>query len=58
MVKEVGLNPKELCAVLLKEKCGAGYDPWDQEWNITIPGNKPPVTPVPTPPVGELVATP
>ena len=50
---EVGLSPREACGVLLGSSCGDPYDPWNQEWNITVPGNKPPIQPIPNPKVGE-----
>ena len=48
---KVALSPKEVCGILLGPPCGDSYDPWDQEWKITVPGNKPPVVPVPPPKV-------
>lgn len=46
----VALSPEEVCAGYLKQ-CGSEYDPFHQRWNITVPGNKPSVTTVPTPKV-------
>ena len=48
---KVALSPKEVCGILLGPPCGDSYNPWDQEWNISVPGNKPPVTPIPPPKV-------
>ena len=47
----VALSAKELCGLILGKSCETDYNPWDQEWNVTIPGNKPPVKPVPPPKV-------
>ena len=41
---KVGLSSDEVCNLLLGDSCAKGYDPWHQQWNVTIPGNKPPVT--------------
>ena len=49
----VGLSSSEVCGGYLGTNCGSSYDPWNQTWTISIPGNKPPVKPVPPPKVGE-----
>ena len=41
---KVALSSDEICNILLGDSCAKGYDPWHQRWNVTIPGNKPPVT--------------
>ena len=51
MFDMVALSAKELCGLILGKSCETDYNPWDQEWNVTIPGNKPPVKPVPPPKV-------
>lgn len=38
----VALSPDEICAGYL-DNCGSEYNPFNQKWNIKIPGNKPPV---------------
>lgn len=50
----VGLSPSEVCGGYLGTSCGATYDPWNQAWSVVIPGNKPPVRPVPPPKVSFL----
>lgn len=48
----VGLGrPKQACALLLGPSCEPLYNPWHQEWNVTIPSGKPPVSPIPDPKV-------
>lgn len=47
----VGLSAEEACGVLLGPPCEDPYDPWHQDWNITVPDNKPPVVPIPDPKV-------
>ena len=43
---------KQLCAILLGPTCQARYDPTNQTaWDIPVPGNKPPVQPIPDPEV-------
>ena len=43
---------KQLCAILLGPTCQARYDPMNQTaWDIPVPGNKPPVQPIPDPEV-------
>ena len=54
MFDMVALSAKELCGLLLGKSCETDYNPWDQEWNVTIPGNKPPVKPVLPPKVGSI----
>ena len=46
MVDRVVLSSREICGALLGPSCAKTYNPYDQEWNISIPDNKPPVTPV------------
>ena len=41
---KVALSSDEICNIVLGDSCAKGYDPWHQHWNVTIPGNKPPVT--------------
>ena len=41
---KVGLGSDEACSIVIGNSCSKGYNPWDQHWNVTIPGNKPPVT--------------
>ena len=41
---KVGLGSDEACSIVIGDSCSKGYDPWHQKWNVTIPGNKPPVT--------------
>ncbi len=45
---------KQACSILIGPSCQAAYDPWSQFWNVTIPGDKPTVTPIPDPKVSEL----
>ena len=47
----VGLSPRELCGAIVGPSCAKDYDPFNQPWNVTIPGNKPPVKPVNPPKV-------
>ena len=47
--EKVALGSQEICGLIIGPTCAHNYNPYDQEWNVTIPGNKPPVTPV-TPP--------
>lgn len=47
----VGLSSKEICGFVIGETCASDYNPWQQNWNVTIPGGKPPVTPVNPPKV-------
>ena len=47
----VGLSSSEVCGGYLGTDCGSSYDPWNQTWTISIPGNKPTVQPVPPPKV-------
>ena len=54
MFDMVALSAKELCGLILGKSCETDYNPWDQEWNVTIPGNKPPVKPVPPPKVRSM----
>ena len=46
---KTALSPKEVCGAIIGSSCGSEYDPFHQKWNITIPGNKPPVYRVPAP---------
>ena len=48
---KVALSSKEICGFIIGPTCAHDYNPYDQEWNVTIPGNKPPVTPVSPPKV-------
>ena len=47
----VGLSSSEVCGGYLGTDCGSSYDPWNQTWTVSIPGNKPTVKPVPPPKV-------
>ena len=47
----MALSPDEACGVLLGDSCSQDYDPFKQQWNILIPGGKPPVKPIPLPKV-------
>lgn len=47
---KVFLNPSEVCGSLFGPTCAHRRDP-DEFWNITVPGKKPPVKPVPPPKV-------
>jgi sphingomyelin phosphodiesterase len=40
---KVGLSSDEACNIVVGASCGKGYDPWHQKWDISIPGDKPPV---------------
>jgi len=51
VVDEVALSDREVCGFLLGSSCESPYDPYHQSWNISIPSNKPPVTPIPDPKV-------
>ena len=55
MVDRVALSPDEACGILLGDKCSQEYDPWKQQWNILIPGGKPPVKPIPFPKVSTFL---
>ena len=44
MFDKVGLSSDEACYIVIGDSCAKGYDPWGQKWNISIPGDKPPVT--------------
>lgn len=46
----VALSANEICGSFL-EDCGSTYNPFNQQWNISIPGNKPSVEPVMAPKV-------
>ena len=54
MFERVALSTKEICGFVLGKSCASDYDPWDQEWNVTIPGGKPPVLPVNPPKVDNI----
>ena len=47
---KVFLSPSEVCGILLGPTCAHKPDP-GKFWNITVPGKKPPVKPVPPPKV-------
>jgi len=47
---KVFLSPSEVCGSLFGPTCAHTRDP-GEFWNITVPGKKPPVTPVPPPKV-------
>ena len=47
---KVFLSPSEVCGSLFGPTCAHRRDP-GEFWNITVPGNKPPVKPVPPPKV-------
>lgn len=47
---KVFLSPSEVCGSLLGPTCAHKRDPYEF-WNITVPGKKPPVKPVPPPKV-------
>lgn len=49
--KKVGLGKKEICGYIVGGSCANDYNPWEQNWNVTIPGGKPPVVPVNPPKV-------
>ena len=51
VVERVVLSPTEICGFVLGSSCAHFYNPFKQEWNVTVPGNKPPVVPVPPPKV-------
>ena len=51
VVERVALSPTEICGFILGSSCAHFYNPFKQEWNVTVPGNKPPVIPVPPPKV-------
>lgn len=51
VIDRVGLSAREICGAIFGHSCAADYNPFDQPWNVSIPGNKPPVTPVPQPKV-------
>lgn len=47
---KVFLSPSEVCGSLFGPTCAHRRDP-DEFWNVTVPGKKPPVKPVPPPKV-------
>ena len=49
--EKVGLGKEEICGYVVGGSCASDYDPWEQKWNVTIPGGKPPVVPVNPPKV-------
>ena len=51
MFGKVALGAKEICGYVVGGSCATDYNPWQQNWNVTIPGGKPPVLPVPPPQV-------
>ena len=46
MFDKVGFSSDEACNIVVGNSCSKGYNPWGQQWNVTIPGNKPPVDPI------------
>lgn len=48
----VALSSREICGAIVGPSCATPYNPYDQEWNVSIPGNKPPITPTPPPKPG------
>ena len=50
----VALSPSEVCGYL-NQRCGSPYDPFHQRWNVSIPGNKPPIITIQTPQVWPMV---
>ncbi|XP_064389066.1 sphingomyelin phosphodiesterase-like isoform X2 [Halichondria panicea] len=52
---QIALSDREICGYLLGPTCEDAYDPYHQNWNISIPGNKPPVVPIPDPKPGSPV---
>lgn len=51
---KVFLSPSQVCGSLFGPTCAHRRDP-DEFWNITVPGKKPPVQPVPPPKVSIIV---
>lgn len=52
---KVFLSPSEVCGSLFGPTCAHRRDP-DEFWNVTVPGKKPPVKPVPPPKPGSPVS--
>ena len=52
MFEMVALGTEEICGFVVGKSCTSDYNPWQQNWNVTIPGGKPPVSPVSPPTVG------
>ena len=50
VVDKVFLSPSEVCGTLLGPSCAHKRDP-SEFWNVTVPGNKPPIKPIPPPKV-------
>ena len=50
VIDKVFLSPTEVCGSLFGPTCAHRRDP-NEFWNITVPGKKPPVNPVPPPKV-------
>ena len=51
MFEMVALSSKEICGFVIGKTCTSDYNPWQQNWNVTIPGGKPPIIPVNPPKV-------
>ena len=51
MFEKVALGKEEICGYIVGGSCASDYNPWEQNWNVTIPGGKPPVVPVNPPKV-------
>ena len=45
------LSTREICGTILNNKCGTIYDPFNQQWSVSIPGGKPPIKPYQPPKV-------
>lgn len=52
---KVFLSPSEVCGSLLGPTCAHKRDP-SEFWNITLPGKKPPVKPIPPPKVSNYIS--
>lgn len=46
---------EQACAILVGPTCAPAYDPWQQLWNISVPGNKPPIHHIQPPEAGSPV---
>ena len=51
MFDHTALSTREICGTILSDKCGTKYDPFNQEWTIPVPGDKPPLAPYQPPKV-------
>ena len=52
MFTSIALGPKEVCGAIIGGSCGHYYNPWQQNWTVTLPDKpKPPVKPLPEPKV-------